>query len=94
MQIVPRAVELHDEKGFYAALLYCWGAKQTCVLKLNTLESFKKQLPVVSIPKTFRDAIRCTRELGIKYLWVDAFCIIQDSAEDKVKELASMRKIY
>ena len=40
------------------------------------------------------DAIRVTRELGLLYLWVDALCIIQDSSEDKLKEISHMNVIY
>ncbi|CAG8950288.1 hypothetical protein HYFRA_00006780 [Hymenoscyphus fraxineus] len=34
------------------------------------------------------------RELGIRYLWIDALCIIQDSLEDKGRELDKMGAIY
>jgi hypothetical protein len=32
--------------------------------------------------------------MGFAFLWVDALCIIQDSAEDKLKELPRMSDIY
>jgi hypothetical protein len=32
--------------------------------------------------------------LGIKYIWVDALCIIQDSPDDKAIELSQMATIY
>jgi hypothetical protein len=35
-----------------------------------------------------------TRELGIRYLWIDALCIIQDSTEDWLSESATMDQIY
>jgi hypothetical protein len=40
------------------------------------------------------DAIFCTKRVGIKYLWVDALCIIQNSHDDHVYELAKMRHVY
>jgi len=30
------------------------------------------------LPQTLRDTIIVARRLGINYLWVDTFCIIQD----------------
>jgi hypothetical protein len=35
-----------------------------------------------------------TRSLGIKYVWIDALCIKQDSAEDWAREAAKMRDVY
>lgn len=46
------------------------------------------------MPKTYHDAILITRHLGIRYLWVDALCIIQDDPEDWRRESAKMRNIY
>ncbi|RSM05408.1 hypothetical protein CDV31_009560 [Fusarium ambrosium] len=34
------------------------------------------------LPRTFRDALNITRPLGIRYLWIDSLCIIQDDPED------------
>ncbi|KAI1787536.1 hypothetical protein LXA43DRAFT_1184392 [Ganoderma leucocontextum] len=46
------------------------------------------------IPQTIRDAITVTDGLGMRYVWIDAFCIIQDSDENKVTELVKMGDIY
>jgi hypothetical protein len=40
------------------------------------------------------DAIVTTHALGFRYLWADTLCIIQNSAEDKVREIAQMARIY
>jgi Heterokaryon incompatibility protein (HET) len=47
-----------------------------------------------TLPSTIKDAIHATRRLGFHFLWVDRFCIIQDSDIDKKKELAVMSNIY
>ena len=60
----------------------------------SNLEDQKRQIDVNSLPKTIMDAIKCTEQLGLKYLWVDSLCIIQDSAEDKAKEISRMSNIY
>lgn len=62
----------------YVALSYCWGSTQHSAL--TTSQNFAERLKGLSeksLPKTIRDAILMTRELGIRYLWVDALCIIQ-----------------
>ncbi|KAI0333465.1 hypothetical protein GY45DRAFT_1319776 [Cubamyces sp. BRFM 1775] len=46
------------------------------------------------LPQTIRDAIRVTQALGILLLWTDSLCIIQDSPEDKHRELAYMLDVY
>jgi hypothetical protein len=46
------------------------------------------------IPKTIRDAIRLTREIGERFLWVDALCIMQDEPNDKAEQIKHMGSIY
>jgi hypothetical protein len=49
---------------------------------------------VSHLPKTHQDAIRLTQELGIRYIWIDSICIIQDDKEDWEHESASMLSVY
>jgi hypothetical protein len=42
----------------------------------------------------FADAIRVAHEMKLQYIWIDAFCIIQDSSEDWAKESAKMAQYY
>ncbi|KAH8897219.1 HET-domain-containing protein [Thozetella sp. PMI_491] len=79
----------------YAALSYCWGSgTQTKTLQQN-LEQHMQSIKVMNLPQTIQDAIHVTRELKIRYLWVDALCIIQDLSKDKwEQEAAQMPQIY
>ncbi|KAH7021006.1 heterokaryon incompatibility protein-domain-containing protein [Microdochium trichocladiopsis] len=73
-------------------LAYCvW---ETQKLQRNNLETFCSDVPDDALPQTFKDAIRVARHLGSKYLWIDSFCIIQDSVEDWEAESAVMGEIY
>jgi hypothetical protein len=95
-------VRLHlskpGETGQYLALSYVWGTQWfTDLDPFRTTESnidqFTSEIPT-PIPQTIADAIRATRNLGFQFIWIDALCIIQDSEEDKRKEITKMRSIY
>ncbi|KAI0884919.1 HET-domain-containing protein [Annulohypoxylon maeteangense] len=46
------------------------------------------------IPQTVRDAMEFTQQIGIRYLWVDTLCIIQDDEEDRKRLISQMGDIY
>lgn len=66
----------------YIALSYCWGKCGNLVTTKATLKDRKEGIPWDSMPQTFRDAAEISRKLEIRYLWIDALCIIQDDASD------------
>lgn len=81
----------------YATLSYCWGDRTGTpffTTEKSTLQQLLRSIPMESIPCTFRDAVVVTRSLGIRYLWIDALCIVQDDSEDWAKESAVMGRIY
>jgi hypothetical protein len=78
----------------YAALSYVWGGPQAfCTLRSN-VTSHRSQITLTALPQTIQDAVFCAHQLGLKYLWVDSLCIVQDSAEDREREIAHMAQIY
>ncbi|KAK4106654.1 HET-domain-containing protein, partial [Parathielavia hyrcaniae] len=82
------------DTGEYAALSYCWGGPQPVKATLGDLDSMKQRIALADLPRTLQDAVRLTRGIGQRYLWVDALCIIQDSDEDKKREIQRMDMIY
>ena len=66
---------------------------QPMTTKAN-LQIHERSMDPVELPKTFTDAIAVTRKLGVKYLWIDALCIIQDSDEDRAVECSKMGMYY
>lgn len=46
------------------------------------------------MPKTIRDAVTITKELGYRYLWVDQYCISQGDAAQKQQQIRNMDRIY
>lgn len=47
-----------------------------------------------TLPLTLQDAVHVTRDMGLKYLWIDALCIIQDSWDDMEGEIKAMASTY
>ncbi|KUJ11535.1 HET-domain-containing protein [Mollisia scopiformis] len=82
------------QHGRYVALSYCWGGPQQMTTTTTTIDSMIAGIALNSVPKTIRDAIQVTKKLGIRYLWIDSLCIIQDAGYDKLSEIASMGDIY
>jgi hypothetical protein len=82
--------------GQYATLSYCWGLSDAVKLTQQKLDSEDLSIPLSEFPATPRDAILICRKLGIPYLWIDALCIIQDSAgnSDWGRESGKMASIY
>ncbi|KAH6625589.1 heterokaryon incompatibility protein-domain-containing protein [Boeremia exigua] len=82
------------EKGNYCALSYCWGDSVAFRTETSTYGERKTGFDLEALPKTIRDAVLLVRGLGIRYLWVDSLCIIQDSVLDWECEAALMGDIY
>lgn len=80
----------------YATLSHVWGNDPDSYLQLKiaTLDAFRNEVPFDAIPTKYKDAIRITRALGIRYLWIDSLCIIQDSPEDWKTEALKMAAVY
>ncbi|KAH6875169.1 heterokaryon incompatibility protein-domain-containing protein, partial [Alternaria rosae] len=92
-------LSLRDEpSGHYAALSYCWGPNPSFIhLTADNLQEFQLGLPYSDLPIAFQEAMCMIRGLGIRYLWIDALCIIQSglgSSEDWQSECGRMQEIY
>lgn len=81
--------------GKYVALSHSWGNEQPLKATTDNLADHKEPgILVSSLPRTFRDAIQITRRLGLRYLWIDSLCIIQDSVDDWQIESSKMAQVY
>jgi hypothetical protein len=90
----PRLLITEGIKAPYVALSYCWGSNQPNALLSQRLPEYVKRIPTAALPQTIQDAITVTAKLGIRYLWVDSFCVLQDSPTDKRMEISKMRQIF
>ncbi|KAK4901762.1 hypothetical protein LTR27_001534 [Elasticomyces elasticus] len=78
----------------YAALSYCWGGDQTFKTTKAKLEHYRNGQAASVLTRTISDALITTMRLGLRYIWVDSLCVIQDDEKDKACEVAQMAKIY
>ena len=91
----PRLLVTNDStKQRYAALSYVWGEDQPHRMTTENLDSYTTFVDPSLIPVTIRDAITVTHKLGLRYLWVDALCIIQNSREDKAREIPKIHSNF
>jgi hypothetical protein len=78
----------------YATLSHCWGSQTFLTLTKYNITSFQKSIPPEALSQTFRDAIEIVRFVGLRYLWIDSLCIIQDDNDDWAKESSLMTSVY
>ncbi|KAF4630306.1 hypothetical protein G7Y89_g7834 [Cudoniella acicularis] len=82
----------------YAALSYCWGIEPSHLrLTSENANKLSQGIPFGELPKTFIDAIKVSKQLGINYLWIDSLCILQagvGSFEDWQTHVSKMAVIY
>jgi hypothetical protein len=78
----------------YAALSYCWGGEQVVCTTNKTLHRHLTRINWTDLPATLRDAILVTERLGLRRIWIDSFCILQDDDYDKAIEIGRMPLIY
>lgn len=78
----------------YVILSYCWGTSGHLMTTIETISAYQEGIRVEDIPQSIADAISVTRRLGVRYLWVDSLCIVQDSYDDWAAECARMAEYY
>ena len=78
----------------YISLSHRWGSSPVLSLRACNESELKKGITIDNLPKTFRHAIDVVREFGIRYIWIDSICIMQDSDEDWQAECSRMGQVY
>lgn len=94
IRILKRPAEA--EGALYAALSHCWLREdiETTKTMSHNIETRLTSLPLADLPDTFKQAIFVCRRIGVRYLWIDSLCIIQDDSADWKREAADMNTIY
>lgn len=81
-----RRVVKATAEAYYLALSYVWGDQRPPSVPFGSM--------LLSLPQTIEYAITVTTKLGFHYLWVDAYCINQDSVNDVSIQIRHMDLVY
>jgi hypothetical protein len=76
----------------YTILKHCWAPLKPRQPPSRLCLYTNLEFPTRS--STFKVAVRITRILGIKYLWIDCLCIVQRCMQDWEKESGKMHEYY
>ncbi|KAI0438505.1 heterokaryon incompatibility protein-domain-containing protein [Xylaria telfairii] len=97
----PKLLITNGLEGRYVALSYCWGTGRgihKLKLRTETLQAFQVGIDEGLMTRAHREGLQITRELGYRYIWIDALCIIQGSdalsREDWAREAIRIPQVY
>ncbi len=62
----------------YITLSHRWGCSKLPRLTADNLSQFKCAIPINELSNTYLDAFAVSRRLGVRFIWIDSLCIIQD----------------
>jgi hypothetical protein len=78
----------------YIALSHCWGKGGPTRTTMVNESGMKRGILISELFKSFQDAVKVVRWIGIQYLWTDSLCIVQDDQEDWQQESKNRADIY
>jgi hypothetical protein len=78
----------------YATLSHRWKEGPAARLLHSNLGSMKQAIDPRCLTQVFRDSIDAVRRLDIGFIWIDALCVLQDSAADWARESSRMGDVY
>ncbi|KAH0432247.1 tol-like protein [Colletotrichum camelliae] len=100
LDVEDNKIRLVESKGLrdrYLALSHPWGDPEKhshfCTYTHN-IANHMAGINWGQLPGTFKDAITTTRELGVRYLWIDSLCIIQGPDGDFTEQSKHMEQVF
>jgi hypothetical protein len=98
VRLIERKLLDGIEDIHYVTLSYCWGQtpQHMTLTSRNYQQLTTTGIPITDLEATFSDATRIVIQLGLKYLWIDALCIVQNSHQqrDWIYHVDQMKDIY
>lgn len=101
VDVVERRIVRAAPKDRYMTLSYVWGLPvrrntpqgQALLLRAN-LQAWQDVLPENDMPQTFLDAMWLAKKLGIRHIWIDKLCIVQDDPEEMDNTVRHMAYVF
>lgn len=89
-----RETDRHQCSGPYITLSYSWGSGQNLTTTKANLDSHMARIRWRDVPTLFQGVMKIARALSVRFLWIDALCIIQDDENDWSQEAQKMGSYY
>ena len=95
IDVEDRTVRPRPRNSRYAALSYMWGklTRQRQHVLISKSDPNDRQLPE-DIPQTIEDVMRVAKLLGLRYIWVDFYCINQLDMVELQTAVVNMDTVY
>jgi serine/threonine protein kinase len=87
------SVEASNVQVDYAALSHVWNDTNVS-LSSDNLQALQAHLPRELLSLALQAAISAAQNLGIRYIWTDSLCVLQDNEDDKQRECANMATVF
>ncbi|KAK8093729.1 hypothetical protein PG997_000414 [Apiospora hydei] len=97
MNSTPKLLVTQGRKATYLALSYSWGlgVRHNVQLLKRTKETFQHEGIVESaMTLSHQETLQVARMLGYRYVWIDAFGIIQDDKDDWATQSRQIADVY
>ncbi|KAH6960232.1 heterokaryon incompatibility protein-domain-containing protein [Fusarium avenaceum] len=82
----------------YVALSYRWGSLEQAATQTKTthgnIHDRMASIDLQAVSKVIQDAAIVCKLFGVRYLWVDALCIVQGDSQDWERESTNMGSIF
>ncbi|KAH8699355.1 hypothetical protein GQ44DRAFT_693949 [Phaeosphaeriaceae sp. PMI808] len=78
----------------WIALDFVWGRGPYYSTTLANLDKHLTGIELDLLPATFADAVLVTRALGVRYLWIDSICMVQDDIGVLQEDLKRVEDVY
>lgn len=79
----------------YVTLSYRWTTEtEKTKMQTHNKADYENSIPTDTLPQVYKDAATVARFLGVRYVWIDSLCIIQDSLQDWNEQSSMMDLVY
>jgi hypothetical protein len=89
-----RVINSQNTPGLYCTLSYRRYAPKGFKPTAGNIDELQQGIPENELHQTIKEAIIITRTLGLRYLWGDAICHIQNDKDDWEREAPAMSAVY